>query len=93
MQPDSDTATASILYGAKTIPGDASVNWHDRGATGKGVAIGIQALGTNADNTMYLIAEHDHHPGERDIAFDSGKALTRAAKQQMQGDLHDIYYR
>ena len=55
----------------KTIPNGTAVSWHYRSAIGHG---------TTADNTMYSIAEHDHHPGEPDVVFHSGKALTRAAK-------------
>lgn len=64
----------------KTIPKGTSVTWHYRSAIGHGTVIGVHKLGTNADNTMYSIAEHDHHPGEPDIVFHSGKALTRTAK-------------
>lgn len=64
----------------KTIPKGTSVTWHYRSAIGHGTVTGIHKLGTNADNTMYSIAEHDHHPGEPEIVFHSGKALTRAAK-------------
>ncbi len=45
-----------------------------------GTVTGVHKLGTTADNTMYSIAEHDHHPGEAAVVFLSGKALTRTAK-------------
>ena len=64
----------------KTIPKGTSVTWHYRSAIGHGTVIGVHKLGTNADNTMYSIAEHDHHPGEPDVVFHSGKALTPVAK-------------
>ena len=64
----------------KTIPKGTSVTWHYRSAIGHGTVTGVQKLGTNADNNMYSIAEHNHHPGEPDIVFHSGKALTRVKK-------------
>jgi hypothetical protein len=56
------------------------VSWHYRSAIGHGTVTGVHKRGTTADNTMYSIAEHDHHPGEPDVVFHSGKALTRTAK-------------
>ena len=64
----------------KTIRKGTSVTWHYRSAIGHGTVTGVHKLGTNADNTMYSIAEHDHHPGEPDVVFHSGKALTRVTK-------------
>ena len=64
----------------KTIPKGTSVTWHYRSAIGHGTVTGVHKLGTTSENTMYSIAEHDHHPGEPDIVFHSGKALTRATK-------------
>lgn len=64
----------------KTIPKSTSVTWHYRSAIGHGAVTGVHRLGTNAENTMYSIAKHDHHPGEPDIVFHSGKALTPAAQ-------------
>lgn len=64
----------------KTIPNGTSVTWHYRSAIGHGTVTGIHKLGTKADNTMYSIAEHDHHPGEPAVVFHSGKALTRVSK-------------
>ena len=64
----------------KTIPGGTAVSWHYRSAIGHGTVTGVHELGTTAANTMYSIKEHDHHPGEPDVVFHSGKALTRAAK-------------
>ena len=72
--PDKKTATF------KTIPKGTYVTWHYHSAIGHGTVTGVHKLGTNADNTMYSIAEHDHHPGEPDIVFHSGKALTLVAK-------------
>ena len=64
----------------KTIPNGTAVSWHYRSAIGHGTVTGVHKLGTTADNTMYSIAEHDPHPGEPDVVFHSGKALTRTAK-------------
>ncbi len=64
----------------KTIPKGTAVTWHYRSAIGHGTVTGVHQLGTNADTTMYSIAEHDHHPGEPDVVFHSGKALTRVTK-------------
>ncbi|MEO8544561.1 MAG: hypothetical protein ABI434_13315 [Burkholderiaceae bacterium] len=64
----------------KTIPHGTSVTWHYRSAIGHGTVTGVHKLGTTADNTMYSIAQHDHHPGEPPVVFHSGKALTRVAK-------------
>jgi len=64
----------------KTIPAGTSVSWHYRSAIGHGTVTGVHKLGTTADNTMYSIAEHDHHPGEPAVVFHSGKALTRTGK-------------
>jgi hypothetical protein len=47
----------------KTIPNGTSVSWHYRSAIGHGTVTGVHKLGTKADNTMYSIAEHDHHSG------------------------------
>jgi hypothetical protein len=38
--------------------------------------IGVHKMGTTADNTMYSIRQHDHHPGEPAILHHTGKALT-----------------
>ena len=64
----------------KTIPNGTSVSWHYRSAIGHGTVTGVHKLGTTPDNTMYSIAEHDHHPGEPDVVFHLGKALTHTAK-------------
>ena len=61
-----------------TIPVGAKVTWHYRSATGHGTVKGIHKQGTTADNTMYSIEQHDHHPGEPAIVVHSGKALTRS---------------
>jgi hypothetical protein len=60
----------------ETIPVGTSVTRHYRSAIGHGTVKGIHELGTNADNTMYSIEQHDHHPGEPAILHRSGKALT-----------------
>ena len=65
----------------KTIPAGTAVTWHYRSAIGHGTVTGVHTFGTTADNTMYLIAEHDHHRGEPDIVHHSGKALTRVPSQ------------
>ncbi len=64
----------------KTIPNGTGVSWHYRSAIGHGTVTGVHKLGTTADNTMYSIAEHDHHPGEPPVVFHFRKALTREAK-------------
>ena len=61
----------------ETIPVGTKVTWHYRSAIGHGTVKGVHEKGTNADNTMYSIAQHDHHPGEPAIVVHSGKALTR----------------
>lgn len=73
----------------KTIPNGTSVSWHYRSAIGHGTVTGVHKLGTTADNTMYSIAEHDHHPGEPDVVFHSGKAL----KQDLRIDASDEFCR
>ncbi len=64
----------------KTIPSGTSVTWHYRSAIGHGTVTSIHKMGTTADNTMYSIKQHDHHPGESAVVSHSGKALTRAKK-------------
>lgn len=64
----------------KTIPTGTAVTWHYRSAIGHGTVSGVHKLGTTADNTMYSVKEHDHHPGEPDVVHHSGKALTRSGK-------------
>jgi len=66
----------------KTIPVGTAVSWHYRSAIGHGTVVGVHKRGTTAANTMYSIREHDHHPGEPDVVFHSGKALTRARKKK-----------
>ena len=61
----------------KTIPVGTKVTWHYRSAIGQGTVKGVHKKGTNADNTMYSIAQHDHHPGEPASVVHPGKALTR----------------
>jgi len=36
----------------------------------------VHKMGTTADNTMYSVRQHDHHPGEPSIVHHTGKALT-----------------
>lgn len=61
----------------ETIPAGTAVTWHYRSAIGHGTVIGVHRMGTTADNTMYSVRQHDHHPGEPDILHHSGKALSR----------------
>lgn len=61
----------------KTIATGTKVTWHYRSAIGHGTVKGVHKKGTNADNTMYSITQHDHHPGEPAVVVHSGKALTR----------------
>ncbi|GAB3784919.1 hypothetical protein [Dyella agri] len=62
----------------ETIPVGTKVTWHYRSAIGHGTVKGVHEMGTNTDNTMYSVAQHDHHPGEPAIVHHSGKALTVA---------------
>jgi hypothetical protein len=71
------TATTKAAF--ETIPVGTAVTWHYRSAIGHGTVKGIHRKGTHADNTMYSIEQHDHHPGEPAIVVHSGKALTRSA--------------
>jgi hypothetical protein len=59
----------------KTIPEGTAVTWHDSSAIGHGTVAGVHTFGTTADNTIYLIKEHDHHSGELDILHQFGRAL------------------
>jgi hypothetical protein len=59
----------------ETIPVGTSVTWHYRSAIGHGTVFGVHKVGTTADDTMYSIRQHDHHPGEPAILHHSGKAL------------------
>jgi hypothetical protein len=59
-----------------TIPVGTKVTWHYRSAIGHGTVTGVHRIGTNADNTMYNVRQHDHHPGEPAIVHHSGKALS-----------------
>lgn len=63
-----------------TIATGTAVTWHYRSAIGHGTVTGIHKRGTTADNTMYSIRQHDHHPGEPAVVYHYGKALTRVAK-------------
>ena len=60
-----------------TIPPGTRVTWHYRSAIGHGTVVGVHRMGTTADNTMYNVRQHDHHPGEPSIVHHSGKALTK----------------
>jgi hypothetical protein len=60
----------------ETIPVGTSVTWHYRSAIGHGTVIGVHKKGATADDTMYDVRQHDHHPGEPDILHHSGKALS-----------------
>ncbi|HET9669584.1 MAG TPA: hypothetical protein VFQ93_08245 [Casimicrobiaceae bacterium] len=60
----------------ETIPVGTQVTWHYRSAIGHGTVKGIHKMGTTADDTMYLVEQHDHHPGEPAILHHSGKALS-----------------
>ena len=62
----------------ETVPVGTKVTWHYRSAIGHGTVKGVYEKGTNADKTMYSIAQHDHHPGEPAIFVHSGKALMRS---------------
>jgi hypothetical protein len=73
---DRDMAKTDNTFEA--IPAGTAVTWHYRSAIGHGTVIGVHKMGTTADNTMYSVRQHDHHPGEPDILHHTGKALTRA---------------
>jgi hypothetical protein len=60
----------------ETIPVGTDVTWHYRSAIGHGTVIGVHKIGSTADNTMYSVRQHDHHPGEPAILHHSGKALS-----------------
>lgn len=62
----------------ETIPVGTKVTWHYRSAIGHGTVKGVHKMGTTVDNTMYSVAQHDHHQGEPAIVHHSGKALTKA---------------
>ena len=69
------TATKKAAF--ETVPVGTKVTWYYRSAIGHGTVRGVHERGTNADNTMYSVEQHDHHPGEPAIVFHSGKALKR----------------
>jgi len=69
-----DTKPGSKAF--ETIPVGTSVTWHYRSAIGHGTVIGVHKAGTTADNTMYSVRQHDHHPGEPAIVHHTGKALS-----------------
>jgi hypothetical protein len=60
-----------------TIPVGTNVTWRYRSAIGHGTVVGVHKMGTTADNTMYSVRQHDHHPGEPAILHHTGKALSR----------------
>lgn len=78
--PNALSKAPSKALSFKTISAGTAVSWHYRSAIGHGTVTGVHKLGTTADNTMYSIDEHDHHPGEPAVVRHSGKALTRTAK-------------
>jgi len=69
-----DMATSKEAF--ETIPVGTNVTWHYRSAIGHGTVTGVHKMGTTADNTMYSVRQHDHHPGEPPIVHHSGKALS-----------------
>lgn len=60
------------------IPAGTRVTWHYRSAIGHGTVVGVRKMGTTAENTMYDVRQHDHHPGEPEIVHHTGKALSKA---------------
>ena len=58
-----------------TIPTGTKVTWRYRSAIGHGTVTGVHRIGTTAENTMYSVRQHDHHPGESAIVHHTGKAL------------------
>jgi hypothetical protein len=69
-----DMATTKKPF--ELIPTGTRVTWHYRSAIGHGTVIGVHKMGTTADNTMYRVRQHDHHPGEPAVVHHTGKALT-----------------
>jgi hypothetical protein len=61
---------ASTGYPNDSTPG--------RSAIGHGTVVGVHKMGTTADNTMYNVEQHDHHPGEPAIVHHTGKAMSNA---------------
>jgi hypothetical protein len=59
----------------RTIPAGTKVTWRYRSAIGHGTVTGVHRRGTTADDTMYSVRQHDHHPGEPAIVHHTGKAL------------------
>jgi len=68
-------------YKFNMIPKGTEVTWHYRSAIGHGTVEGVHKKGTNSENTMYSVRQHDHHPGEPAIVHHSGKALSKSAKK------------
>lgn len=62
----------------QTLSVGTKVTWHYRSAIGHGTVVGVHKRGSSADNTMYDVQQHDHHPGEPAIVHHSGKALSKA---------------
>jgi hypothetical protein len=62
----------------ETIRAGTKVTWHYLSAIGHGAVGGVHRMGTTADNTMYSVRQHDHHPGEPAIVHHTGKALSIA---------------
>ena len=60
----------------ETIPTGTNVTWHYRSAIGHGTVVGVHKMGTTADNRMYSVRQHDHHPGEPAVVHHTGKALS-----------------
>jgi len=60
-------ATTSKTF--TTLPAGTKVTWHYRSAIGHGTVVRVHKLGTTADNTMYDVRQHDHHPGEPAIVL------------------------
>jgi len=67
-------ATTSKSF--ETIPVGTDVTWHYRSAVGHGTVTGVHRMGSTADETMYSVRQHDHHPGEPRIVHHTGRALT-----------------
>ena len=67
----------------KPLKSGTNVTWHYRSAIGHGTIKSVYKMGTNYDNTMYNIKQHDYHiskTGSREPAVVQhyGRALTIA---------------
>jgi hypothetical protein len=67
----------------KPLKNGTNVTWHYRSAIGHGTIKSVYKMGTNYDNTMYNIKQHDYHiskTGSKEpaVVHHYGRALTVA---------------